>query len=899
MPSFDGLDGLPLTAGYVYIGQPNLDPRQYPSDVFFDSNLTIPASQPLRTQAGYLFRNGSPTNVWMGEGYHSLMVTDFQGRQVFYAAAWLGAFNTTIREAAVDVFSGTGAPATYTLSVTPSSIHAVDVYVAGTHVAESALTLVGNQLTLTAAAGTDNVLVKTSTLLDYSALVQVAADAATSASSAHADLLTVQGITAQFGDVDAAITAAETAQAAAEASEAAAATSEANAAGSASAAATSAAKTLFTTVALGHSGSADGQTFNVVQSNGEGADTYLHSGAADVWQSAGAVGELALAEMVERIQPETYAPVVSMLSWQTALQNGRGALNSARPKSRVFGRNLYAYVYGPRSQGTTTLVTPFFANGPTKTGTASRFLATVVGDLFRVWTSAYRPPAGTYTIDFQVKSNTGSDQAIRTGNASQGYTARTAAAASWLHVQQQITTTGSDWASFDITGDGTNTPDILIDEMRIYEDTTANVPAIASDPQGDDFMPILAVRKTRHTGRLLDNTASTAEGAGVLRVQGYPTAKVFTECTLIAAAALSTSAASQQLLTTDTTTALGTTNTTLGIISGAADGSPDFTGVTSFFDYEMTGQGVVVLALTVKDGARSGYVDAVEIGSGTGAFAGFSARMFRMGSNSTLEVGYSSTFRWQGLIGAGKVFDRYLRSDEIAVEVAKVKAGLRAAGIAVTTPAAFVVALGDSQASSGSGARGPSWAYLQADAGAFTPNMPVRVLALGGKTSQQLVSEQLPVTLLMIEQALAAGIRLVASIFTATNNQDEIVTDWNGGVSPFTSPTGWWETTKATLIDPIVAAGGKVTFATPLPDGGSPPANWESARVALQAKIIADYTGSTDVFVMDFGGTAGVSTVADTAGANYDTDHRHLTTAGHLVLKPVVTAAINAALDAP
>lgn len=661
-------------------------------------------------------------------------------------------------------------------------------------------------------------------------------------------------------------------------------------------------KVLFTTQALGHAGSADGQTFAVTQApTGEGVDTFLHNGAVDVWQNAGAVGELAVAEIVARQTKGVYLPVASMLSWQTLVQNGRGALNSARPKSRVFGRNMIAYVHNPRSQTDLTAVTPGYADGPSVAGTATRFLQTTLAQLFTLWTNAYRPPAGTYTVEFWLKSTGGGALNARSGNATQGYTVR-AVTGAWTKFQHQFTTTGADWSSFVITGDGVTLADFLIGEVRMYQLVAADVPLIAADPPGDDFMPTLAFAKVRHLGRLLDNTAATAEGAGLLRIQGYPTVKVFSEITLLFVGALITAATSQQMITTDTTTALGTTNTTLAITSGQADGAPDYSGITSFFDYEMTGQGAVAVALAVKNNDRRGYVDALEMGSAATAFAGFSARAFRVGANSSTEVGYASTFRYQGLIGAAKVFDRYLTGDEILIEVAKVKAELAAAGIVLAQIPAAICAMGDSQTASSTGSRGPSWAYQQADAGTYgTINMPVRVLAVGGTTTQDLVRDQLPVALNFVRLAVKAGIRPIVTIFTATNNQQEIVDDWVGGDAAlmFNNLAGWWQYTRANVIAPLVAAGAKVVFATPLPDGGTPPANWEPARSALRLRQIADYVGSTTVFIQDFGGTAGISTVGDTAGANFDTDHRHLLTAGHTIAKPVTAAAVNLALDAP
>lgn len=865
--------GKPLAFGSVEVFFSGTDDHV---DTYLDADLTAKNENPIQLN-GY----GECVMYLTGFSLVKFVVRDKGGQTIYEEDPVLvGGDKPLTPSFTLDLFNGNGVQTAFSLSVVPSSKNNTSVHISGTYLPKSEYVLDGSTIIFNTApaVGTNNIEVQTIELVEF---------------SASADLISLHA--QQAAD---AATAAATSESNADTSEANALASQTAAALSAANASAAAAKVAFTSTALGLAGTVNGQTFAVVQPFGEGLDTYLNSAGTAVWQSGGAVNDLVAAEIAERTQPYTFAPVASVLSWQTLGQNGRGALNSARPKSRVFGRNMYAYVYGPRQQGAGPTVTPFFANGPTLAGTATRVQITVASQLFSVWTSAYRPPSGTYTVDFQVKSNTGADLAIRTGNNSDGYTARTALGAGWTRVQHQFTTNGTNWASFVITGDGANTPDILVDEMRIYPDTSANVPAIAADPQGDDFMPALAFSKARHSARLLDVTTSAVEGAGVLRVQGYPTAKAFTEVTFIAAASITTAASNEQLLTTDTTTALGTTNATLAITSTQADGSPDFSGILPFYDFEMTGQGVVVLSFTVKDGVRNGYVDNVEIGSAAAAFAGFSARMFRVGANAGLEVAYATTFRWQGLIGAAKVIDRYLSPEQVATEVAKVKYGLRVAGIALADIPAFLIALGDSQTSSGSGSRGPSWAYLQADAGAFTPNMPVRSLAVGGKTTQNVIDEQMPTALLMISQALSGGIRPIVAMFIGTNDQPEIAADYNNGVDSFTSPTGWWQTTKANLLAPLVAAGAKVAFATPLPDDASPPANWEAARQALRTKIMADLV-APDYFVMDFGATPGVGSLADTAGANYDTDHRHLTSAGHLVLKPVATAAINAARLAP
>lgn len=85
---FVDADGDALDAGYIYIGEPNKDPQQYPVQVFYDSALTIPAPQPLRTSNGYVLRNGSPTFLFIN-GNYSIRVLDKKQRQVYYVADFL------------------------------------------------------------------------------------------------------------------------------------------------------------------------------------------------------------------------------------------------------------------------------------------------------------------------------------------------------------------------------------------------------------------------------------------------------------------------------------------------------------------------------------------------------------------------------------------------------------------------------------------------------------------------------------------------------------------------------------------------------------------------------------------------------------------------------------------
>ena len=85
---FTNTHGDALDAGYIYIGEVNKDPRQYPVVAYYDEALTIPAAMPLRTSNGYIVRNGSPTFLFIS-GNYSVRVEDSRHRQVYYVSDFL------------------------------------------------------------------------------------------------------------------------------------------------------------------------------------------------------------------------------------------------------------------------------------------------------------------------------------------------------------------------------------------------------------------------------------------------------------------------------------------------------------------------------------------------------------------------------------------------------------------------------------------------------------------------------------------------------------------------------------------------------------------------------------------------------------------------------------------
>lgn len=80
---FNDTSGLPLDAGYVYIGTEGLNPETNPIQVYWDSALSIPAAQPLRTIGGYVSRNGSPSKVYVNAENFSITVKTSVGQLVW------------------------------------------------------------------------------------------------------------------------------------------------------------------------------------------------------------------------------------------------------------------------------------------------------------------------------------------------------------------------------------------------------------------------------------------------------------------------------------------------------------------------------------------------------------------------------------------------------------------------------------------------------------------------------------------------------------------------------------------------------------------------------------------------------------------------------------------------
>lgn len=86
IPLFLDLRGALLDAGRVWVGVAGQDPETNPIALFWDADLTIAASQPLRTMGGRIVNGAYPGSVYFAESDFSMRTRDADGNLVDYSA---------------------------------------------------------------------------------------------------------------------------------------------------------------------------------------------------------------------------------------------------------------------------------------------------------------------------------------------------------------------------------------------------------------------------------------------------------------------------------------------------------------------------------------------------------------------------------------------------------------------------------------------------------------------------------------------------------------------------------------------------------------------------------------------------------------------------------------------
>lgn len=150
-PIFTDLDGSPLDDGYLYIGAANQDPETNPIQVFWDSALTIPATQPIRTNNGYAWRNGTPGLLYTA-GEFSITIRNKRNEFVLYSPLGYGFDPKSVSASVVkNDFTGDGVQTDFTLSASPSTKLATNIFINGVYQEKDSYNLSGNVISFSIA----------------------------------------------------------------------------------------------------------------------------------------------------------------------------------------------------------------------------------------------------------------------------------------------------------------------------------------------------------------------------------------------------------------------------------------------------------------------------------------------------------------------------------------------------------------------------------------------------------------------------------------------------------------------------------------------------------------------------------------------------------------------------
>ncbi len=146
-PAFAGADGQPLENGYIWIGTVNLNPQVNPISVYWDSALTIPAAQPIRTLNGYPSYQGTPSRFYAASDY-SIQVLDSKGSVVYTSLNG----NVSSGSAATNA-TGTGSQTVFTVTSTPFAI-----FINGVYQNQNTYTVTGGNVTFSQAPPFNSVI---------------------------------------------------------------------------------------------------------------------------------------------------------------------------------------------------------------------------------------------------------------------------------------------------------------------------------------------------------------------------------------------------------------------------------------------------------------------------------------------------------------------------------------------------------------------------------------------------------------------------------------------------------------------------------------------------------------------------------------------------------------------
>lgn len=122
-PVFSDRSGSPINDGNVFIGTAFMDAETNPVQVYWDTDLTIPAAQPIKTSGGYLYRNGSISNVFVNSDY-SMTVRDKNDTFVYSCESVFD----TLGSGLVQNLIGDGIDTTFAINFVPRLVFINGIY---------------------------------------------------------------------------------------------------------------------------------------------------------------------------------------------------------------------------------------------------------------------------------------------------------------------------------------------------------------------------------------------------------------------------------------------------------------------------------------------------------------------------------------------------------------------------------------------------------------------------------------------------------------------------------------------------------------------------------------------------------------------------------------------------
>lgn len=538
--------------------------------------------------------------------------------------------------------------------------------------------------------------------------------------------------------------------------------------------------------------------------------------------------------------------------------------------------NLLSYITDDlRSQSATNItITRNFADGPTRAGKAAR--------VQHAATNAYNykyinrnPPAGQYTVRHKLRSAPGAGtQALRSGWVSD-FRNFSIDETGWTTITYTFTCNGSNYGDYRITNNaGPGTLDYLEDEYQFYPGDGTNMPAFADEVFDGAYRrhPAYAGSITLTSG-LID----IASSGGIVTLQDFLAGKNLTEMTLLVACD-ATALGTGTVFACDKNVELSTVSSTMGLLMPAGDSYSTFpvTAVETIAPVRPVGDGLQIAGIRLKAAERDMLFHEIPVNSDTTAFAGFTAKCFRMGSASTLQIQDATTSLFTGKIGGAYLWARALTDAEIITACAAIRASAAANGATMGTFTKFWTAEGDSITATGAtGTNAPGYFYQNTDpavAGNWGRNS-----AVAGNTLAQINSRRVEVAR-RVRMGAANGRVSVLTILTGTNDAAAIVADAATWYASFVAYLTYMKANIGT---------GKLVVCTLLPKNFP---GYNAQRNIINGWIAAD-SHLYDA-LCDFGAEPHVGPDGAPAALVYYDDTTHPNTLGHSYMGPLMASTL-------